>query len=137
MAHFAKLDENNIVLEVHVVNDNDIQNLPFPESESVGQEFLSKIFPDTPKTNWLQTSYNNNFRVRYAGIGSNFIDSFGSYGGFTCKKPNDSFIFDETKCDWVPPLSYPTDDKLYEWDFTSSNWKLSIIQPPVNITIIE
>jgi hypothetical protein len=67
MAHFAKLDENNVVLEVNVVNNADIGDLPFPESEPVGTAFLNnwagQVF------NWKQTSYNASFRGRYAGIG--------------------------------------------------------------------
>jgi hypothetical protein len=67
MAHFAKLDENNVVLEVNVVNNADIGDLPFPESEPVGIAFLNnwagQVF------NWKQTSYNASFRGRYAGIG--------------------------------------------------------------------
>lgn len=67
MAHFAKLDENNVVLEVLVVNNEVIRDLPFPESEPVGIEFL--IDWSGGYTNWKQTSYNNNFRGSYAGIG--------------------------------------------------------------------
>jgi len=66
MAHFAKIDETNIVREVIVVNNSDVNNLPFPESESIGQEFIASIGIEGI---WLQTSYNNNFRGTYAGIG--------------------------------------------------------------------
>ena len=66
MAHFAKIDETNIVQEVIVVNNSDVNNLPFPESEPVGQEFIASIGIGGT---WLQTSYNNNFRGTYAGIG--------------------------------------------------------------------
>lgn len=67
MAHFAKLDENNVVLEVIVVNNDVLQNLPFPESEPIGVAFCQSLFG--ADTVWKQTSYNNNFRGRYAGIG--------------------------------------------------------------------
>lgn len=66
MAHFAKLDENNVVLEVIVVNNEALQNLPFPESEPIGVEFCQSLFG--ANTVWKQTSYNGNFRGRYAGI---------------------------------------------------------------------
>ena len=66
MAHFAKLDENNVVLEVLVVSNDALGNLPFPESEPVGVEFMRLLFPGT---NWKQTSYNASFRGCYAGIG--------------------------------------------------------------------
>ncbi len=66
MAHFAKIDETNIVQEVIVVDNSNVDNLPFPESEPVGQAFIASIGIGGT---WLQTSYNNNFRGTYAGIG--------------------------------------------------------------------
>lgn len=67
MAHFAKLNENNVVLQVIVVNNEVLQNLPFPESESIGVAFCQSLFG--ADTVWKQTSYNANFRTRYASIG--------------------------------------------------------------------
>ena len=66
MAHFAKIDETNIVQEEIIVNNSNVDNLPFPESEPVGQAFIASIGIGGT---WLQTSYNNNFRGTYAGIG--------------------------------------------------------------------
>ena len=65
MAHFAKV-ENNIVDQVIVVSNDDCNNLEFPESEPVGQAFLASL---GLSGEWLQTSYNANFRGAYAGIG--------------------------------------------------------------------
>jgi hypothetical protein len=65
MAHFAKV-ENEIVIEVIVISNQDCDNLPFPESEPIGQAFIASI---GLVGNWLETSYNNNFRGVYAGIG--------------------------------------------------------------------
>jgi hypothetical protein len=67
MAHFAKLDENNKVIEVIVVSNQDILDENGNESEGIGIEFCRMI--QGPNTNWRQTSYNNTFRGRYAGIG--------------------------------------------------------------------
>lgn len=67
MAHFAKLDENNVVLEVIVVNNEVIQNLPFPESEPLGVAFCKSLYGEA--TVWKQTSYNASFRKNYAGVG--------------------------------------------------------------------
>lgn len=67
MAHFAQLDENNVVINVIVVNNDVIQNLPFPESEPIGVAFCQSLYG--ADTVWKQTSYNNNFRKYYAGIG--------------------------------------------------------------------
>ena len=62
MAHFAKMNGNKVE-QVIVISNNDINNLPFPESEPVGQAFIASLGLDGL---WLQTSYNNSFRVRYA-----------------------------------------------------------------------
>lgn len=67
MAHFAKLDTDNLVLEVIVINNDVIQNLPFPESEPLGVAFCHSLYGED--TVWKQTSYNGNFRGHYAGIG--------------------------------------------------------------------
>lgn len=67
MAHFAELDENNVVLRVVVVNNDVIQNLPFPESEPIGIEFCQSLYGED--TIWKQTSYHANFRGLFAGIG--------------------------------------------------------------------
>lgn len=72
MAHFAQLDENNFVLQVVVVSNDVVQNLPFPESEPLGVAFCQSLYGEN--TNWKQTSYNDNFRSTYAGIGF-FYDS--------------------------------------------------------------
>lgn len=65
MAHFAKV-ENGIVTQVIVINNETLGNLEFPESELVGQEFIASLGLDGQ---WLQTSYNANFRGIYAGAG--------------------------------------------------------------------
>lgn len=65
MAHFAKLDNNNIVLSVHVVN-NDVVSINGIESEQAGIDFLSDLHKHE---NWKQTSYNGSFRGKYASIG--------------------------------------------------------------------
>lgn len=67
MAHFAQLDENNQVINVIVISNDVVQNLGFPESESLGVQFCKSIFGND--TVWKQTSYNDNFRKKYAAIG--------------------------------------------------------------------
>lgn len=66
MAHFAKIDDNNVVQQVIVVSNFDCGNLEFPESEPVGQSYIAAI---GLAGTWLQTSYHANFRGKYAGIG--------------------------------------------------------------------
>lgn len=70
MAYFAQMDNSNIVTQVLSVSNQTIDNLPFPESEPVGIEFLQSLFGTD--TVWLQTSYNANFRGVYAGIGYSY-----------------------------------------------------------------
>ena len=70
MAHFAWIDSDNKVYQVSVVNNSDIQNLDFPESEAVGVAYLTSVH-GSGKT-WKQTSYNGNFRGKYAGIGDTY-----------------------------------------------------------------
>lgn len=66
MAHFVKIDNDHKVEEVIVVANADCDNLPFPESEPVGQAFIASL---NISGNWLQTSFNGNFRRKYAQIG--------------------------------------------------------------------
>jgi len=70
MAHFAQLDANNVVTEVIVINNDVVQNLPFPESEPIGVAFCQSLYG--AETIWKQTSYNNKFRGIYAGIGFSY-----------------------------------------------------------------
>jgi hypothetical protein len=66
MAHFAKI-ENNTVAQVIVINNEVLENKPFPESESIGIAFCKSLYG--ADTDWLQTSYNATFRGKYAGSG--------------------------------------------------------------------
>ena len=73
MAHFARIDENNIVQHVIVVGDDDCNGGNFPESEESGVAFCRALLGED--TNWKQTSYNNNFRGRYAGGGMHYDET--------------------------------------------------------------
>lgn len=66
MAHFARI-ENGIVKEVIVISNDVIENKQFPESEPIGIEFCKSLYGEN--TEWKQTSYNSNFREKYAGVG--------------------------------------------------------------------
>jgi hypothetical protein len=79
MAHFARIDENNMVGQVIVVSNDDCGGGNFPDSEPIGQAFIASL---GITGNWLQTSYHNNFRGKYAGGGYTFDDSLGEYGEF-------------------------------------------------------
>jgi hypothetical protein len=118
MAHFAKLDENNVVLEVHVVNNNELLDENGQETEQKGIDFLIS-WSQGSHTNWKQTSYNGNFRKNYAGIGYSY-DSVRD--AFIPPKPYNSWILNETTCNWESPVPYPQDDKMYTWDEATTSW---------------
>jgi hypothetical protein len=116
MAHFAKLDDNNIVLEVHVV-DNIWLLQDGVESEAKGIEFL--VDWSGGYTNWKQTSYNGNIRKNYAGVGYTYDPTRDA---FIEPKPFPSWILNEDTCRWNAPVAYPTDGQNYYWDESVTNW---------------
>ena len=126
MAHFAKLDENNIVTQVIVVSNDDCTD-PHTgqEDEVLGIAFCKKLLGG----NWKQTSYNNNMRGNYAGIGYKYHSGVatlgvGSTDVFLPAQPHASWTISTTAAQWVSPLGDApalTDDeiaagKYYEWD---------------------
>lgn len=115
MAHFAKLDENNNVLAVHVVN-NDVITINGNESEQAGIDFLTELHGHNL---WKQTSYNGSFRKNYAGIG--FIYD-AVRDAFISPKPYESWILNEETCIWESPTPYPTDGKIYGWFEANQEW---------------
>lgn len=127
MAHFAQLDQNNVVTTVVVVNNSVILDLPFPEAEPVGVEFCRSLYGQN--TNWAQTSYNASFRYNYAGIGYTFDPAALPNGAFIAPQPFPSWILNTTTYQWEPPVPYPDDGKLYKWDEATLSWVLVEPQP--------
>lgn len=115
MAHFAKLDENNIVLAVHVVN-NDVITVDGIESEQVGIDFLTNLHGHA---SWKQTSYNGTIRKNYAGVGYKYDPSLD---GFIPPKQFNSWTLNETTCLWEAPIARPVDNKKYEWFESNQQW---------------
>ena len=101
MAHFARLDENNIVTEVVVVDDKEIID-PHTglEDEVLGIAFCRKLLGG----NWKQTSYNGNMRFRYAGIGFSYNAPLDA---FIEPQPYPSWTLDNDTTFWVSPLGAP------------------------------
>jgi hypothetical protein len=118
MAHFAKLNENNEVVEVNVINNEDVQNLEYPESEPVGIAFLTEW--SGGYTNWKQTSYNKKFRVNYAGVGGKY-DEVNDV--FIPPKKFTSWVLNENY-QWVPPIPCPEpgEEWKYHWDEEIRNY---------------
>lgn len=115
MAHFAELDENNVVLRVIVVGNADTSDANGVEKESIGAAFCERLFGGT----WIKTSYNGNIRKNYAGIGSTY-DS--QRDAFIAPKPYTSWVLNEDTCTWDAPVAYPTDGKMYSWDEETTSW---------------
>jgi hypothetical protein len=114
MAHFCQIDENNIVTQVIVVADSDCGGGQYPESDPIGAAFCNKLLGGT----WKQTSYNNNFRKRYAGIGYTFD---AEKAMFIAPQPYPSWTLDNAG-DWQAPTPYPADGKMYKWDEATTSW---------------
>lgn len=112
MAHFAEIDENNIVTRVLVVPD---------AQEHRGQEFLANDLGLGGF--WIQTSYNGNIRKNYAGPGFQFDPVRDA---FISPKPFESWVLNEETCKWEAPIVYPTDGLMYLWDETTTDWKAII-----------
>ena len=117
MAHFAEVDDN-IVKRVLVVADSDCDGGVYPESEEAGQAYLASL---GFKGEWRQTSYNNNFRKQYAGIGFRY-DPY--HDVFIAPQPYSSWSLDEN-FDWQAPVPYPEDGNDYVWDEVETVWVLA------------
>lgn len=122
MAHFAQLDENNIVQQVIVISNDDCGGGVFPNSENPGQKFISDLGLNGV---WKQTSYNNNFRKTYAGIGYSY-DEHNDI--FISPQPFSSWSLDEN-FDWQPPIPMP-EDGLYFWNEESGSWEEVLLPSP-------
>jgi hypothetical protein len=116
MAHFAQLDENNIVIEVIVVN-NDVIMIDGQESEDAGIVFCKSLYG--VDTRWRQTSYNSTFRKHYAGIGYTYDPVLNA---FIPPKPYPSWLLNTETCNWEAPVPYPNDGKSYVWDESTLSW---------------
>lgn len=115
MAHFAQLNEYDIVQQVIVVNNNELLDENGYERESNGIEFCESLLGGT----WVQTSYNGNFRKNFAGIGYKYDRQRLA---FIPPKPFDSWILNEDVCLWESPVPYPNDGSRYEWNEETQSW---------------
>ena len=130
MAHFVQLDENNVVTQVIVVANEDTTDTNGVEVEEIGVAFCKKLLG--AETNWKQTSYNNNFRVRYAGTGYKFYEDLNA---FVPPSPFPSFVLNEETADWESPVG-PAPElteaqvesrSFYKWDEENLEW---VIETP-------
>jgi len=100
-----------------IVVSNDIAT-----TEQAGVDFINKLY--NTRDVWKQTSYNNNIRKNFAGIGYTYDQQRDA---FISKKPYNSWILNEQTCLWESPVPYPSDasiDKRYQWNEQIQNWEL-------------
>ena len=119
MAHFAEINDNNIVKQVIVIHNNELL-LGDTESEQKGIDFCEGLFGHR---NWVQTSYNGNMRYNFAGVGYTW-DSEND--AFYAPQPYASWSLNEDYI-WEAPAPYPEDaspEKIYEWDEDNLTWKV-------------
>ena len=114
MAHFAKLGVGNIIERVSVVS-NDIAT-----TEQAGVDFLNKLY--NTRDVWKQTSYNNNIRKNFAGVGYTYDQTRDA---FIPKKPFASWILNETTCLWEAPIALPDTENRYNWNEETTTWDLN------------
>jgi hypothetical protein len=112
MAYFAKLDENNLVLEVHSVAN---EALDSTDEENSGITFLTNLLG---YSNWKQTSFNGHIRKQYCGVGYSYNPEADV---FVAPQPFASWLLDDNH-DWQPPVAKPEDSKLYTWSEDILNW---------------
>jgi hypothetical protein len=107
MSHFAEVDQNNIVLRV-LVGDNNMPN--------EGYDWFVENLGGT----WIKTSYNENIRKNYAGIGYTYDKKRDA---FIPPKPFESWLLNEEICQWQSPVPRPSDDIDYVWNEDNLNWE--------------
>ena len=110
MAHYAFLDEANIVTEVIVGVDEN--------------EFIEELDPETWYGNFrgqrcVRTSYNATIRKNYAGVGFTYDEERDA---FIAPKPFESWILNESSCQWESPIPYPNEENFYSWNEEEGTW---------------
>ena len=128
MAHFAKIGLNNKVINVVAVDNRNLEDSNGIEQEQNGINFLESI---TGWSLWVQTSYNTikgihqlngtPLRKNYAGIGYTYDEDRNA---FIPKKPFNSWLLNETTCQWEAPVAKPNNNNLYTWNETTTNWDI-------------
>jgi hypothetical protein len=117
MAHFAQLDDNNVVINIIVVHNNELLDQDGNEIEQKGIDFCKSLYGQDTK--WIKTSYNANFRKNYASSGGTYNKELDA---FIAQKPYASWILNTDTCIWEAPIEKPDQDNPYVWDEATINW---------------
>jgi hypothetical protein len=113
MAHYAFLNNDNIVTEV-IVGKDETELIEGSDPETYYGNFRGQVCK--------RTSYNNNIRKNYAGIGYTYDSDLDA---FIPPKPFNSWVLDEETCQWEAPVAYPTDGFTYTWNEADTDWELA------------
>jgi hypothetical protein len=114
MAHFAEVNNDNVVVRILVTDNNQLNE---------GYDWLTETFGGR----WIKTSYNATIRKNFAGIGFTYNEELDA---FIPPKPFDSWTLDEGTCLWQPPTPYPINGFTYIWNETNLAWELADFSEP-------
>lgn len=133
MAHFAKINDNNIVEYVTYLDNEILLDENNVEQESLGLNHILSTIPEADQYTWKQCSYNCSFRGKYPALGDLYLPELDA---FISPKPCESWILDETNIMWVPPFPSPelSEDQIkqgysYIWYEKIQNYVLMPVQP--------
>lgn len=134
MASYARVNQNNVVTYVTSIPDEMITDINGNQHEDWAYKHLYETIPDSLSDKWVQTSYDNEFRVRYAGLGFSYNKDLNA---FIPIKPYNSWVLDENIADWQSPVGpapqltqQDIDDGLaYVWDEDTLEWVLKPTNP--------
>ena len=118
MAQFAKINENNIVTEIHMLSED------VAITEEAGIDFLKQLLGSD--TNWKQTWIDGRLHKNPANIGDTFDESRNA---FITQQPHSSWVVNEDTCQWEAPTAMPSDGKEYIWNEDTKSWDLFTPQP--------
>ena len=121
MAHFAQLNEENIVTQVIVVANQDTADKDGVENEAIGAEFCTNLLGGR----WKQTSYNGRIRKNYAGIGYKYDADLDA---FIPPQPFASWVLNNDTAQWEAPVVYPTDGNRYIWNEETLTWDAVVVE---------
>jgi hypothetical protein len=113
MAHYAFIDENNVVTEV-ITGIDETELIEGLDTETWYGNFRGQVCK--------RTSYNGNYRKNYAGIGFTYDEERDA---FISPKPYASWILNEENCLWEPPVAYPNDGEHYTWNEETISWEIT------------
>lgn len=117
VAHFAKINSQNVVERVECVSNSHVVDDQGHESENFGIAYLHGVHGED--TRWVQTSYNRNFRKNYAGKGFTWD---AQRDAFIPPKPHASWVLDDAACQWRAPVECPADGKPWAWSEERGEW---------------